>query len=174
MIDATHVGSQDIIIIGACFEAFYFSIAVRSNCPFLNLLAWLGLTIFAHRKQKRQVRSIIEKIETRLNSNCSVILFPEAQATKGIDVAPFKSAVFESVVRANRAVVPVALQYHDGKRPSIAYYGDSFFKHMVTLLKNPRLQATIYVLPEIATGSDRYQLAKASYLGIRKCYLGNI
>ena len=132
------------------------------------------MTIFAYRKQKRQVRSIIEKIETRLNSNCSVILFPEAQATNGIDVAPFKSAVFESVVRANRAVVPVALQYHDGKRPSIAYYGDSFFKHMVTLLKNPCLKATIYVLPEIAPGSDRYQLAKASYLRVRKRYLGNI
>ena len=34
--------------------------------------------------------------------------------------------------------------------------------------------ATIYVLPEIAPGSDRYQLAKASYLRVRKCYLGNI
>ena len=155
-------------------KPFLFSKAEISNWPFFNLLAWLGLTIFADRKQKRQVRSIIEKIETRLNSNCSVILFPEAQATNGADVAPFKSAVFESVVRANRSVVPVALQYHDGKRPTIAYYGDSFFKHMVTLLKNPRLQATIYILPEIAPGSDRYQLAKASYLGIRKCYLGNI
>ena len=109
-----------------------------------------------------------------MNSDCSVILFPEAQATNGIDVAPFKSAVFESVVRANRPVVPVALQYHDGKRPTIAYYGDSFFKHMVTLLKNPRLQATIYILPEIGPGSDRYQLAKASYLAVRKRYLGNI
>ena len=174
LIVANHVGSPDIFILGACFEAFFVSKAEISNWPFFNLLAWLGLTIFAHRKQKRQVRSIIKKIATRLNSNCSVILFPEAQATNGIDVAPFKSAVFESAVRANRAVVPVALQYHDGKRPSIAYYGDSFFKHMVTLLKNPCLKATIYVLPEIAPGSDRYQLANASYLSVRKRYLGNI
>ena len=174
LIVANHVGSPDIFILGACFEAFFVSKAEISNWPFFNLLAWLGLTIFAYRKQKRQVRSIIEKIEARLNSDCSVILFPEAQATNGTDVAPFKSAVFESVVRANRPVVPMALKYHDGKRPTIAYYGDSFFKHMVTLLKNPRLQATIYVLPEIAPGSDRYQLAKASYLAVRKRYLGNI
>jgi len=174
LIVANHVGTPDIFILGACFQGFFVSKAEISDWPFFNLLAWLGMTIFAERKHKRQVRSIIEKIETRLNSNCSVILFPEAQATDGTDIVPFKSAVFESVVRANRPVIPVVLQYHDGNRPTIAYYGDSFFKHMVTLLKSPRLQATVYVLPEIESGLDRYQLAKASYEAVRKCYLGNI
>ena len=174
LIVANHVGSPDIFILGACFKAFFVSKAEISNWPFFNLLAWLGLTIFAYRKQKRQVRSIIEKIEARLNSDCSVILFPEAQATNGTDVAPFKSAVFESVVRANRPVVPVALQYHDGKRPTIAYYGDSFFKHMVSLLKNPFLKASVFILPKIEIGPDRYQLAKASYEAVRKRYLNKI
>jgi len=171
LIVANHVGSPDIFILGACFKGFFVSKAEISDWPCFNLLAWLGMTIFADRKHKRQVRSIIEKIETRLNSDCSVILFPEAQATDGTDVVPFKSAIFESVVRASRPVVPVVLQYHDGNRPTIAYYGDSFFKHMVTLLKSPRLQATVFVLPEIKAGPDRYQLAKASYESIRRRYL---
>ena len=174
LIVANHVGSPDIFILGACLKGFFVSKAEISDWPFFNLLAWLGMTIFADRKHKRQVRSIIEKIESRLNSNCSVILFPEGQATDGTDVMPFKSAVLESAVRANRPVVPVALQYHDGNRPTIAYYGDSFFKHMVSLLKNPFLKASVFILPEIETGPDRYQLAKASYEAVRKRYLNKI
>lgn len=172
LIVANHVGSPDIFILGACFKGFFVSKAEISDWPFFNLLAWLGMTIFADRKHKRQVRSIIEKIETRLNSDCSVILFPEAQATDGTDIVPFKSAVFESAVRAHRPVIPVALQYHDGNRPTIAYYGDSFFKHMVTLLKSPRLKATVFILPAIEPGTDRYHIAKASYEAVRKRYLG--
>jgi 1-acyl-sn-glycerol-3-phosphate acyltransferase len=171
LIVANHVGTPDIFILGACFKGFFVSKAEISDWPFFNLLAWLGMTIFADRKHKRQVRSIIQKIETRLNANCSVILFPEAQATDGADIVPFKSAVFESVVQAGRPVVPVALQYHDGNQPTIAYYGDSFFKHMITLLKNPRLQATVFVLPEIAAGPNRHQLADASYASVRSRYL---
>jgi 1-acyl-sn-glycerol-3-phosphate acyltransferase len=171
LIVCNHIGTPDIFILGACFKGFFVSKAEISDWPFFNLLAWLGMTIFADRKHKRQVRSIIHKIETRLNANCSVILFPEAQATDGTDVVSFKSAVFESVVRARRPVVPVALQYHDGNQPTIAYYGDSFFKHMIGLLKSPRLQATIFVLPEIATGGNRHELAKTSYESVRKRYL---
>jgi 1-acyl-sn-glycerol-3-phosphate acyltransferase len=171
LIVSNHIGTPDIFILGACFKGFFVSKAEISDWPFFNLLAWLGMTIFADRKHKRQVRSIIQKIETRLNSDCSVILFPEAQATEGTDIVPFKSAVFESVVQASRPVVPVALQYHDGNHPTIAYYGDSFFKHMITLLKNPRLQATVFVLPEIAAGPSRHQLAKASYESVRSRYL---
>ena len=85
MIVANHVGSPDIFILGACLKGFFVSKAEISDWPFFNLLAWLGMTIFADRKHKRQVRSIIEKIESRLNCNCSVILFPEGQATDGTD-----------------------------------------------------------------------------------------
>ena len=170
MIVSNHVGPPDIFILGACLKGFFVSKAEISDWPFFNLLASLGMTIFTDRKHKRQVRSIIEKIEARLNSNCSVILFPEGQATDGTDVMPFKSAVLESAVRANKPVVPVALQYHDGNRPTIAYYGDSFFKHMLTLLKTPSLRATVFVLPEIAAGPDRSQLARVSYNAVRNCH----
>ena len=171
LIVSNHIGTPDIFILGACFKGFFVSKAEISDWPFFNLLAWLGMTIFADRKHKRQVRSIIQKIETRLNADCSVILFPEAQATYGDYIVPFKSAVFESVVQAGRSVVPVALQYHDGNKPTIAYYGDSFFKHLITLLKNPRLQATVFILPEIAAGPNRHKLAESSYESVRNRYL---
>ena len=170
LIVANHVGTPDVFILGAFTKGFFVSKAEILDWPFFNFLAWLGMTIFADRKNKRQVRSIIKKMETRLNSNCSVIIFPEAQATDGTDVIPFKSAVFESAVRAKAPVIPVTVKYHDGNQPTIAYYGDSFFKHMLTLLKTPSLRATVFVLPEIAAGPDRSQLARVSYNAVRNCH----
>jgi 1-acyl-sn-glycerol-3-phosphate acyltransferase len=148
LIVSNHIGTPDIFILGACFKGFFVSKVEISDWPFFNLLAWLGMTIFTDRKNKWKVRSIIQKIETRLNADCSVILFPESQATD-----------------------PGALQYHDGNQPTIAYYGDSFFKHMITLLKNPRLKATVFILPEISAGPSRHQLAKVSYESVRRRYL---
>ena len=173
LIVANHVGTPDIFILGACFKGFFVSKAEISDWPFFNLLAWLGMTIFANRKHKRQVRSIIENIETRLNSDCSVILFPEAQATDGTDIVPFKSAVFESAVLASRPVVPVEIRYHDDHQPTIAYHGDSFIIHIMTLLKAPRLLATVTILPEISVGEDRQTLAEKSYKAIHDKHMSN-
>ncbi len=101
-----------------------------------------------------------------------VALFPEAQATDGTDVVPFKSAVFEAAVLANRPVIPVSIRYHDGNRPTIAHYGNSFFAHIIRLLKNPRLQATVMVLQKIPAGPNRQTLATQSYRVIRDKVIG--
>ena len=168
LIVANHVGSPDIFILGACFNGFFVSKAEIADWPLFNWLARLGMTIFADRSKRHQVKTIIREISERLNADHSVILFPEAQATDGADVVPFKSAVFESAVQSNRTVIPVVIRYHDGHQPTIAFYGDSFIKHIFTLLKAPRLEATVMILPEISAGPDRRTLAKNSYQAIRE------
>jgi|FLOH01.1.fsa_nt_gi 1-acyl-sn-glycerol-3-phosphate acyltransferase len=167
LIVANHVGSPDIFVLGSCFKGFFVSKAEIADWPLFNWLARLGQTIFADRSKRHQVKAVIGEIEARLNSGHSVILFPEAQATDGTDVVPFKSAVFEAAVLANRPVVPVEIRYHDGHQPTIAYYGDSFISHIMTLLKTPRLSVTVMVLPEVSAGADRQTLAAISYQAIR-------
>jgi 1-acyl-sn-glycerol-3-phosphate acyltransferase len=168
LIVANHVGSPDIFVLGACFKGFFVSKAEIADWPLFNWLARLGLTIFADRKKRHQVKTIIHQIGRRLDADHSVILFPEAQATDGADVVPFKSAVFEAAVIARRSVIPVAIQYHDGHRPSIAYYGDSFIRHIITLLKTPMLEVTVKILPEISAGPGRQILADESFKAIRE------
>ena len=167
LIVANHVGSPDIFILGACFKGFFVSKAEIADWPLFNWLARLGMSIFADRNKRHQVKTVIQEIEERLNADHSVILFPEAQATDGTDVVPFKSAVFEAAVLASRPVIPVSIRYHDGHQPTIAYYEDSFFEHIIRLLKTPRLQVTVMVLQEIPTGPNRQTLAKQSYWAIR-------
>lgn len=166
LIVANHVGSPDIFVLGACFKGFFVSKAEIADWPLFNWLARLGLTIFADRRKRHQVKVVIGQIEARLKEGHSVLLFPEARATDGTDVVPFKSAVFESAVRAGRPVVPVEIRYNDGHQPTIAYYGESFISHISTLLKTPRLPVTVTVLPQISVGADRQTLAEKSYKAI--------
>jgi len=113
------------------------------------------------------VKSLIHAIAKRLHGGHNVILFPEAQATDGSDVVPFKSAIFEAAVLANRPVVPVSIHYHDGNQPTLAFYGDSFLSHIMTLLKTPRLQATVTIFPEIPASLGRQALADKSCRVVR-------
>ena len=173
LIVANHIGTPDIFILGATFKGFFVSKAEISDWPLFNWLARLGKTVFANRSKRHQVKALIGEIKQRLNSDQCVILFPEAQATDGTDVVPFKSAIFESAVLASRPVVPVEIRYHDDHQPTIAYYGDSFIRHIMTLLKAPRLLATVTVLPEISVGDDRQTLSAKSYKAIHDKHMSN-
>jgi 1-acyl-sn-glycerol-3-phosphate acyltransferase len=173
LIVANHVGSPDIFILGSTFKGFFVSKAEVADWLLFSWLARLGKTVFADRSKRNQVKALIEEIKHRLNSEQCVIVFPEAQATDGTVVVPFKSAVFESAVLASRPVVPVEIRYHDDHQPTIAYYGDSFINHIMTLLKAPRLLATVTVLSEISAGEDRQTLAEKSYKAIYNKHISN-
>ncbi len=173
LIVANHIGSPDIFVLGATFKGFFVSKSEIADWPLFGWLVRLGKTVFADRSKRHQVKTLIGEIKQRLNSGHNVILFPEAQATDGTDVVPFKSAVFESAVLASRPVVPVEICYHDDHQPTIAYYGDSFISHIMTLLKAPRLLATVTVLPEISAGEDRQTLAEKSYKAIHDKHMSN-
>jgi 1-acyl-sn-glycerol-3-phosphate acyltransferase len=173
LIVANHVGSPDIFVLAATFKGFFVSKSEIADWPLFSWLARLGMTVFADRSKRHQVKALIGEIQQRLNRDQCVILFPEAQATDGTDVVPFKSAVFESAVLAGRPVVPVEIRYHDEHQPTIAYYGDSFISHIMTLLKAPRLLVTVTVLPEISVGDDRQTLAAKSYKAIHDKHMSN-
>lgn len=173
LIVANHVGSPDIFILGACFQAFYVSKAEIADWPGIKWLARLGETIFADRTRRHQIKEIISKIRERLEADLSVVMFPEAQATDGSGVLPFKASPFEAAALARRPVLPVAILYHDGNTPSIAcWHGTTFWSHIMRLLRNPKLEATVHILPEIASETDRRVIAQKSHQRIRDKYLG--
>ena len=91
LIIANHVGAPDIFVMGSCFPSFFVSKAEVRRWPFVGWLTQLGATIFVDRNRKQQVRLTVDQIQCRLKAKCSVILFPEAQATDGKDILPFKS-----------------------------------------------------------------------------------
>ncbi len=171
LIVSNHVGTPDIFVLGSCFPAFFVSKSEIANWPLFNLMARLGCTVFAERARRQQVAELVEKIRERLNSGCSVILFPEGGATDGADVIAFKSSPFEAAAQSGSPVVPVTILYHDGNRPSVAcWYYMTFFRHILRLLKQPRLDATCIVHAEVHGEADRRRLAETSRARIREAH----
>jgi 1-acyl-sn-glycerol-3-phosphate acyltransferase len=171
LIVSNHVGSPDIFVLGSCFPAFYVSKAEISEWPGIRYLAILGEAILAERKKRHQVQEIVDRVKERLSAGFSVILFPEATATDGRDVIPFKSSPFEAAVLANKAVQPVMIRYHDDQIPSIACWNnDTFMDHIFRLLKNPALEVTVELLDPLED-RDRRALAEKSWNVIRQKYL---
>jgi 1-acyl-sn-glycerol-3-phosphate acyltransferase len=175
LVVANHIGTPDIFVLGNCFPGFFVSKAEIAEWPLFNFMARLGEVIFAERDKRHQVKEIITQMSARLEEGCSVILFPEGQATDGLEVLEFKPSTFEAAVRTGCDVVPVTLVYRDGNRPSVAcWYAMTFFQHVLRLLKNPRLDVTVFVHAPIEGGTDRRELAIKSQSVILKTHAREI
>ncbi len=171
LIVANHVGTPDIFVLGACFPAFFVSKAEIAEWPLFSQLARLGEIIFVDRAKRHQVKEIIEKMSGRLEEDCSVILFPEGQATDGRQVLDFKPSMFEAVVRTDNGVTPVTIIYQDGNQPSIACWHEvKFLQHILKLLKNPRLDVTVFVHEPVQGEADRRVLAEKCLKIIRETH----
>lgn len=172
IIISNHVGTPDIFVLGSCFPGFFISKSEIGQWPFIGWLVNLGATILVDRDRKQQVRATIEELRRRLEADCSIILFPEGQATNGKDIVPFKSSYFETAIKTGKPVLPVVINYYDKGNPSIAcWYNISFITHIIRLLKNKRLDVTIEVLPLIQNETDRKLLSSKCYDMIREKYL---
>lgn len=164
LIVANHIGAPDIFVLGKCFPGFFVSKADITEWPLFGLLARLGEVILAQRDQRHQVKEIIAEMSSRLKEDCSVILFPEGQATDGREVRVFKTSTFAAAIQAECDVVPVTLIYHDGNRPSIACWHEvTFLEHILRLLKNRRLGVTVFVHPVLRGETERRELASKSF-----------
>ncbi|TDJ51898.1 MAG: 1-acyl-sn-glycerol-3-phosphate acyltransferase [Nitrospina sp.] len=163
LIVSNHVGSLDILVLAASFKTFFVSMADVKGWPVIGWLSTLGGTIFVDRAKRHQVPHMIAAVSDLLKQGFSVALFPEGGATIGEIVGPFKSTPFEAAIRAAKPVLPILVQYHDASSPSVACWANVNFKdHCLRIMKHPRLDVSIHVLPEI-TEPDRRALAEHSH-----------
>jgi 1-acyl-sn-glycerol-3-phosphate acyltransferase len=175
LIIANHVGIPDIFVMGAYFPSFFVAKSEIKRWPGMGWLTQLGATIFVDRNRKQQVGSTVNQIQYRLKAKCSVILFPEAQATDGKGILPFKSSHFEAAVQLGKPIVPVVIHYHDNKKSSIAcWYNINFLTHLIRLLKQKQLYVTIQTFPPFEGEVDRKILAKKCYDIMQNSYLTSI
>lgn len=163
LIVANHVGTPDIFVLGSCFPGFFVSKAEIAQWPLFQILARIGKAILAERNKRQQVKEIVAQMRERLADECSVILFPEGKATDGRQVLDFMSSPFEAAVLTERPVVPVTIIYQDRPPPSIACWHEiHFLAHILALLKNPRLDVTVFVHEKIIGETNRRTLAETS------------
>ena len=169
-----HLSYIDIAAVGKTLPATFISKAEVANWPVLGLLARLANTIFVARTRDAAPKAI-QDIQKSLTSGRSLILFPEGTSTKGLDVLPFKSTIFElflsKELKDDLYVQPftVTLTHVDGRpvqneedHDFYAWYGDmTLLPHLWQLgkIKGAEVLLSMHPLRPAAHYDNRKQFA---------------
>lgn len=140
---ANHISWLDILIIFTVVKPRFVAKKEIASWPIVGMIANLGDTIFIERENKRSITYVNSLIAKALQAGSCIAVFPEGKTSLGVSVEPFKSSLFDAVLRSKGQVLPIALQYLDSAssittRPSFA--GDT------TLLRSVWNVLTCYKL----------------------------
>lgn len=143
---ANHISWLDIVILGGQLKnASFIAKSEVAGWGLLGTLCGLHKTIFVNRARRTDSARQRDELAARVLRGHSLILFPEGTNTSGVDVAPFKSALFSVAERANAAeekplmIQPVTIAYVEvngmplvrSQKPWVAWLGDvELFSHL--------------------------------------------
>lgn len=186
LIAANHVSYLDIIVLGALVDARFVAKRDVAGWPLFGLLARLADTIFVSR-DRRNAAGDSGELKGALDRGERIILFPEGTSSNGLNVLPFKSALFSAVepkhVNARVAMQPVSIgyaRYADGRRLKgeltdlYAWYGDmTLAGHLMSVFGLKGCVVEVDFMPPIRPVAfpDRKSLASASERAVRRSLL---
>ena len=171
---SNHVSYVDIIALLSLAPAMFVAKREVKSWPVLGLMAQLGGTLFIDRQRRMHVGEINDDIQTALDDGALVIVFPEGTSSDGQSVLPFKSSLLEPATQQKHPLTIGRVHYtlpDGGPDAAVAYWGDhSFFPHLLNLLSQDRVRATVRFAPVTNHSSDRKELAQqlhAAVLGLK-------
>ena len=157
LVVANHMSYFDIITVGSVIPSVFLAKAQIRYWPIVGLGAMMVGTLFVKRKSKESRSEAKEEAIERLKRGQNVCIFPEGTTTDGTKLLPFRYGAFDIAMKANRPVVPVAINY---ARPDlIRWQADiSFFSHIVRLGKQGTVDVRLHISP--AVGPQSYANAE--------------
>ncbi len=176
LIVANHVSYLDIVAFSAVARCAFVSKKEVARWPLFGLYARLGATIFVDRERRGAVADVTEEMRERLGAGVPLTLFPEGTSTGGDDVLPFRSSLFEPVVKLGCPVTACALRYSldDGGsvEDEVAYWRDmTLAPHLLNLLGKSGLTLDIRFGPSSPRAGDRKTLARDLHAEVRSLLL---
>jgi len=179
---SNHSSWLDILVLGGRLEACFISKDEVTGWPLVNLVAWLGRTVYVRRRRASTGRER-DDMRQRLAGGDNLILFPEGTTSDGSRVLPFRSA-FLSIAELPAGsdgrpplVQPVSVVYDRlgflptgrASRPLFAWYGDmTIGAHFWQLAQNRGLRATVLLHTPLdpAAFPSRKALAHAAWVAV--------
>jgi len=166
-----HVSWVDIFTIGAVLPGAFVARADLVDWPAVGLAARIMKVIPIDRASLRRLPQVVGAVADRLRAGQTVVAFPEGTTWCGLAYGPFRPAMFQAAVDAERPVQPLRLTYHprDGQPSTVtAFVGDDSLRQ--SLSRTVRARLTI-VDVEVASlelpGADRRELAARCELAVR-------
>jgi lyso-ornithine lipid O-acyltransferase len=155
---SNHISWLDIIVLGSFSPAHFVAKSDILTWPVIGFLAKQGGTIFVRRGDKKQAKAIAEALVWLLKQNNTVIAFPEGTTTKGDEVLPFHSSLFQSALLTKSAIQPIAIQYIGEATQHAPFIGeDAFIPHLIRMLSLDKVEVRVDFLPTISTAGKNRQ-----------------
>ncbi|MGJ8624422.1 MAG: lysophospholipid acyltransferase family protein [Yoonia sp.] len=168
---ANHVSWLDIFALNARKRIYFVAKSEVAGWPGIGWLARATGTVFI-RRDRSEVASQIRTFKDRLAAGHRLLFFPEGTSTDGLQVLPFKPALFaaffDPALVAGLQMQAVTLHYEapEGADPRFyGWWGDmEFAPHLLSTLA-ARRQGSVTVIYHtsvtVADFADRKSLARA-------------
>jgi lyso-ornithine lipid O-acyltransferase len=179
-----HMSYLDIVLLSAGEPAVFVTSIEMKNTPVLGEISAYGGSFFVERRERSKIPGEVRELAGLLHKGFQVFVFPEATSSHGMNVLPFKRALFSAALEAEANVLPVCLRieeingepFSEKNHDLICWYGDAdFFSHFRRLMTINSLKVTVNYLEPIMVKQfpDRYSLSEQSYKQITDKYFAN-
>ena len=174
---ANHASWLDIFALNARKRIYFVSKSEVAGWPGIGWLARATGTVFIAR-DRSEVRSQITVFRDRLSAGHKLLFFPEGTSTDGLQVLPFKPALFAAFFDPalkdilQMQAVSVVYRAPEGEDPRFyGWWGDmDFGPHLLSTLAAKR-QGIVFVIyhppVKVADYPDRKALAQAMETQVR-------
>lgn len=158
-----HMGFVDIFVLASVMPALFITSHEMRETPFLGTLCEMAGCLFVERRSRTQIMNELESLKEALEQGLNVVLYPEATATNGEAVLPFKRTLMMAGPHSGRPIQTGCINFVeiDGadfnlqSRDSVCWYGDmSFFEAMGNLLTTSSIKAHLEFLEPIHEHKD--------------------
>ena len=165
-----HVSYVDILVLVSLAPAVFVAKREVKSWPVMGLLAQMGGTLFIDRQRRTHVGEINDEIQAALDDGALVIVFPEGTSSDGKGLLPFKSSLLEPATQQQHPLTIGRVRYslaNGDDDEVVAYWGDAvFFTHLLNLLGQDKVRATVRFAPVTEHGSDRKELAQQLHAAV--------
>jgi len=163
LVVANHLSWIDVVALGAVAPVRMIAKAEVADWPVIGPLAARTGALFVDRARISGLPAVVADTAAALRAGALVGVFPEGTTWCGVAAGPFRRAPFQAALDARVPVRPVRITFTlpDG-RPTTAgaFLGDeTLADSLLRVLRLPRLDCTLTVLPPLAPTGDRRTLA---------------
>lgn len=167
---ANHVSWIDVFVLNAVCPCRFVAKSEVRKWPAIGWLSARAGTLYIARQRRTDLVNANATIARHLADGERLALFPEGTSGPQGAVLPFHANLFQGIVQAQVATLPVAIAYLDqAGKPSAAaeYIGEmSLWQSIVSLLSHGPFTATVRFCAPITGVTERRALAAASHAAV--------
>ena len=161
-----HLTYLDGLALGSPLGAVFVAKSEVAKWPVVGFFAKQVNAIFVVREKRSDTVRVNDVIKQAMDNGDGVVMFAESTTSRGLDVLPFKTALFEVAARHQIPVHYAALHYSTapGAPPAsdwvVWWMEISFGRHLLGVLRGPGFNAKVTFGKEPIQGTDRKVLAE--------------